>query len=48
MRVPFPAPVRRAIWKCECELARVADLARLNFLLGELTRAVAKTGESIA
>ncbi len=34
---PFPAPVRRAILgMMNAELARVADLARLNFLLGEL------------
>jgi anhydro-N-acetylmuramic acid kinase len=34
---PFPAPVRRAILAMmNAELARVADLARLNFLLGEL------------
>src|SRR3979411_2138689 len=34
---PFPAPVRRAILEMmNAELARVADLARLNFLLGEL------------
>ncbi|MGA7558816.1 MAG: anhydro-N-acetylmuramic acid kinase [Terriglobales bacterium] len=33
----FPAPVRRAILAAmNAELARVADLARLNFLLGEL------------
>ncbi len=42
---PFPAPVRRAILGAmNAELARVADLARLNFLLGELyAEAVAKT-----
>src|SRR6266849_321912 len=42
---PFPAPVRRAILELmNAELARVADLARLNFLLGELyAEAVAKT-----
>jgi len=42
---PFPAPVRRAILEMmNAELARVADLARLNFLLGELyAEAVAKT-----
>ena len=42
---PFPAPVRRAILGfMNAELARVADLARLNFLLGELyAEAVAKT-----
>lgn len=42
---PFPAPVRRAILKMmNAESARVADLARLNFLLGELyAEAVAKT-----
>ena len=41
----FPAPVRRAILEMmNAELARVADLARLNFLLGELyAEAVAKT-----
>jgi anhydro-N-acetylmuramic acid kinase len=41
----FPAPVRRAILgTMNAELARVADLARLNFLLGELyAEAVAKT-----
>jgi anhydro-N-acetylmuramic acid kinase len=41
----FPAPVRRAILAMmNAELARVADLARLNFLLGELyAEAVAKT-----
>jgi anhydro-N-acetylmuramic acid kinase len=34
---PFPAPVRRTILgMMNAELARVADLARLNFLLGEL------------
>src|ERR1700690_673164 len=34
---PFPAPVRRLILELmNAELARVADLARLNFLLGEL------------
>jgi len=42
---PFPAPVRRAILEMmNAELARVADLARLNFLLGELyAEAVART-----
>jgi anhydro-N-acetylmuramic acid kinase len=42
---PFPAAVRRAILATmNAELARVADLARLNFLLGELyADAVAKT-----
>jgi anhydro-N-acetylmuramic acid kinase len=42
---PFPAPVRRAILKMmNAEHASVADLARLNFLLGELyAEAVAKT-----
>ncbi len=42
---PFPAPVRRAILEMmNAKLARVADLARLNFLLGELyAEAVAKT-----
>ncbi len=42
---PFPAPVRRAILAMmNAELARVADLARLNFLLGELyAEAVEKT-----
>jgi len=42
---PFPAPVRRAILAMmNAELAPVADLARLNFLLGELyAEAVAKT-----
>jgi anhydro-N-acetylmuramic acid kinase len=42
---PFPAPVRRTILATmNAELARVADLARLNFLLGELyAEAVAKT-----
>jgi anhydro-N-acetylmuramic acid kinase len=41
----FPAPVRRAILNMmNAESARVADLARLNFLLGELyADAVAKT-----
>ncbi len=41
----FPAPVRRAILAMmNAESARVADLARLNFLLGELyAEAVAKT-----
>ncbi len=41
----FPAPVRRAILgMMNAQLARVADLARLNFLLGELyAEAVAKT-----
>jgi anhydro-N-acetylmuramic acid kinase len=42
---PFPTPVRRAILNLmNAESARVADLARLNFLLGELyADAVAKT-----
>jgi len=42
---PFPVPVRRAILAMmNAELAHVADLARLNFLLGELyAEAVAKT-----
>lgn len=42
---PFPAPVRRTILEMmNAELARVADLARLNFLLGELyAEAVAET-----
>jgi anhydro-N-acetylmuramic acid kinase len=42
---PFPDPVRRAILgMMNAELARVADLARMNFLLGELyAEAVAKT-----
>jgi anhydro-N-acetylmuramic acid kinase len=42
---PFPARVRRAILgMMNAELARVADLARLNFLLGELyAEAVART-----
>src|SRR5579859_708780 len=42
---PFPASVRRAILgMMNADLARVADLARLNFLLGELyAEAVAKT-----
>src|SRR5712691_11352399 len=42
---PFPPPVRRAILEMmNAELARVADLARLNFLLGALyAEAVAKT-----
>jgi anhydro-N-acetylmuramic acid kinase len=42
---PFPASIRRAILEMmNAELARVADLARLNFLLGELyAEAVAKT-----
>ena len=41
----FPTPVRRAILNTmNAESARVADLARLNFLLGELyADAVAKT-----
>jgi anhydro-N-acetylmuramic acid kinase len=41
----FPPPVRRAILGAmNAELARVADLARLNFLLGELyAESVAKT-----
>jgi anhydro-N-acetylmuramic acid kinase len=42
---PFPSPVRRLILETmNAERARVADLARLNFLLGELyADAVAKT-----
>ena len=42
---PFPAKVRRAILEMmNSESARVADLARLNFLLGELyADAIAKT-----
>ena len=42
---PFPARVRRVILDAmNAELARVADLARLNFLLGELyADAIAKT-----
>jgi anhydro-N-acetylmuramic acid kinase len=42
---PFTAPVRRAILATmNAESARVADIARLNFLLGELySEAVAKT-----
>src|SRR5712672_1905951 len=42
---PYPAPVRRAILNMmNAESARVADLARLNFLLGDLyAEAVAKT-----
>src|ERR1700674_4501122 len=42
---PFPPPVRRAILEMmNAELARVSDLARMNFLLGELyAEAVAKT-----
>jgi len=42
---PFPAPIRRAILAMmNAELARVADLARLNFLLGELyAEAIAMT-----
>lgn len=42
---PFPSQVRRAILETmNAELARVAHLARLNFLLGELyAEAVAKT-----
>ena len=42
---PFPAPVRRAILNLmNAESARVADLSRLNFLLGELyADAIAKT-----
>ncbi|MGA8539525.1 MAG: anhydro-N-acetylmuramic acid kinase [Terriglobales bacterium] len=42
---PFPAPVRRAILEMmNAELARVADLSRLNFLLGELyAEAISKT-----
>jgi anhydro-N-acetylmuramic acid kinase len=42
---PFPARVRRAIFEMmNAELAHVADLARLNFLLGQLyAEAVAKT-----
>ncbi len=34
---PYPAAVRRVVLEMmNAELARVADLARLNFLLGEL------------
>ena len=42
---PYPAAVRRTILEAmNAERARVADLARLNFLLGELyAEAVAKT-----
>jgi anhydro-N-acetylmuramic acid kinase len=42
---PYPAPVRRTVLATmNAELAPVADLARLNFLLGELyAEAVAKT-----
>jgi anhydro-N-acetylmuramic acid kinase len=42
---PYPAPVRRAILEMmNAEAVRVADLARLNFLLGELyAEAVGKT-----
>src|ERR1700692_1407586 len=42
---PFPAAVRRAILAMmNAESARVADLARMNFLLGELyAEAVAST-----
>jgi anhydro-N-acetylmuramic acid kinase len=42
---PYPAAVRRAILgMMNAELARVADLARMNFLLGELyAEAVART-----
>jgi anhydro-N-acetylmuramic acid kinase len=42
---PFPASIRQAILETmNAELARVADLARLNFHLGELyAEAVAKT-----
>ena len=42
---PFPAPIRRTILSMmNAELASVADLARLNFLLGELyAEAVTKT-----
>ena len=42
---PFPAPIRRAILEMmNAELAHVADLARLNFLLGEMyAEAVAET-----
>lgn len=42
---PFPAAVRRAILAMmNAESARVADLARMNFLLGELyAEAIAKT-----
>jgi anhydro-N-acetylmuramic acid kinase len=45
---PFPAPVRRTILAMmNAELARVADLARLNFLLGELyAEAVARTART--
>jgi len=42
---PFPAPIRRAIVSMmNAESARVGDLARMNFLLGELyAEAVEKT-----
>ena len=42
---PFPAPVRRTILKLmNADAASVADLARLNFMLGELyAEAVART-----
>jgi anhydro-N-acetylmuramic acid kinase len=42
---PFPAPVRRTILEMmNADLASVADLARLNFLLGELyADAISKT-----
>jgi anhydro-N-acetylmuramic acid kinase len=45
---PFPSPVRRTILNMmNAESARVADLARINFLLGELyADAVAKTART--
>jgi anhydro-N-acetylmuramic acid kinase len=45
----FPAPVRRAILRMmNAESASVADLARLNFLLGELyAEAIAKTARKL-
>jgi len=47
-KYPFPAPARRLILEMmNAELARVADLARLNFLLGELyAEAVARTARN--
>jgi anhydro-N-acetylmuramic acid kinase len=51
---PFPARVRRAVLAAmNAESASVADLARLNFLLGELyadavARTIAKTGAKTA
>jgi anhydro-N-acetylmuramic acid kinase len=44
---PYPAPVRRMILgMMNAEAARVADLARLNFLLGELyADAIARTAK---